>query len=298
MRILFKSCLSVLVSCVAVTTPAMSAELKHPDWHPDGDLLVAEGSCRGSIDLYLIALESHSVQLVRQDDLVQGYPRWFPDGKRIVYHEIDDLRNARIVIATLSQNGQLSEATIISDGPFDIEPAPSPDGAQIAYSMQGENGQDIAVLDLQGNAASKVWKTQKRENFPSWHPDGRSIIFHASDNTDTQIYSRDLQTNQITALTTLDGPNLVGHIGGKGKRLVYGSEREGDREIYLRDISLEKDTRLTNHPGRDGYPKFSPDGLTVAYHSAASESDTSIRVSDTQGKIIDEFSCKDLTQAN
>ncbi len=35
-------------------TAAETGDLKHPDWHPDGRLLVAEGSCAGSIDLYLI----------------------------------------------------------------------------------------------------------------------------------------------------------------------------------------------------------------------------------------------------
>ena len=36
---------------------AETGDLTHPDWHPDGKLLVAEGSCADSIDLYLIDVE-------------------------------------------------------------------------------------------------------------------------------------------------------------------------------------------------------------------------------------------------
>ncbi len=36
---------------------AETGDLKHPDWQPDGKLLVAEGSCADSIDLYLIDVE-------------------------------------------------------------------------------------------------------------------------------------------------------------------------------------------------------------------------------------------------
>lgn len=127
---------------------------------------------------------------------------------------------------------------------------------------------------------------------PDWHPDGRTLIFHAASSANTQIYSRDLQTNRLSALIASDSPNMVGHISANGNQLVYSSERSRDREVYLYALSTHVERRLTNRLGRDGYPRFSPDGLTVAYHSVMSESDATIRVVDLRGKILDEYSCK------
>ena len=292
-----KLLVSAIVSSLLAVSAVRSQELKHPDWHPDGHQLIAEGSCAGSIDLYLIDLESRSVQLVWDGGLTEGYPRWFPDGKRIAFHQIDENRNSRIFLAEFLRSGLVSAATLISDGPFDIEPSPSPDGTKIAYSQQAANGQDIAVLDLEDSGNKQVWKTDRSENFPSWHPSGASIIFHAKNSSGTHIYQRDLESDRLDTVTTSSGSDFVGHFSPQADRLVYSSERDGDREIYLYDFAAAKDRRLTDRPGRDGYPKFSPDGLSLAYHSVISEALTTIRVIDMNGSVITEFSCEDWVQA-
>jgi tricorn protease len=46
-----------------------------------------------------------------------------------------------------------------------------------------------------------------------------------------------------------------------GDQVVFSCE--GD--IWLGSLSSGQATRLTRHPGREGYPKFSPDGKTIAF---------------------------------
>ena len=289
------TCIGTLIGLLlgVAIAAAETGDLKHPDWHPDGKLLVAEGSCAGSVDLYLIDVEESTVQLVWDGKQTEGYPRWFSDGRRIAFHQIDDQRESRIFIAELSLVGEISGVRRITEGPFDIEPAPSPDGSRIVYSQKGEKGLDIALLDLSGERANHVWQTEFAENFPSWHPDGSAIIFYARKPSGTQIYSRDLESDRIDSLTQGDGPNFVGNLSPDGKLLAYSSERSGDREIYIRDLMKGTEQRVTERAGRVGYAKFSPGGEYLAWHSVIDEEFGVIRLLNVESGKMSAFSCRD-----
>ncbi len=282
----------LFILLAAGVAAADTGDLKHPDWHPDGDFLVAEGSCAGSIDLFLIDVQKRSVKLVFDGQQTEGYPRWFSDGKRITFHQIDGKRNSRLYLAELSLDGRASSVQRISEGPFDIEPAPSPDGTLLAYSRQGEKGLDIALLDLGAGNRSRVWKTEFAENFPSWHPGGAAITFYARKETGTQIYSLDIASDQIVVLTSGEGPNFVGDLSPDGSLLAYSSERTGDREIYLRHLEGKEERRVTDRAGRDGYAKFSPTGDFLAYHAEIDAGYTELRVLHLESGGWSAYSCE------
>jgi Tol biopolymer transport system component len=290
-------CLIVVAVAFLMTGLARSPELKHPDWHPNGNLLISEGSCAGGIDLYMIDVAKGIVRHVWDGGMTEGYPRWFPDGEQIAFHQIDEERHSRIFVASISRGGDISEARPVSNGPFDIEPSPSPSGSEIAFSQQGKNAQDIAIVHMTDNERNQTWLTESAENFPSWHPLDGSIIFHSKDSGGTHMYQRDLDSDDLKVLTMSAGPDFVGHLDSQGGQIAYSSERDGDREIYLYDFETDSDTRMTNRPGRDDYPKFSPDGRSIAYHAVISENSTVIRIMHIQSGEIAEFSCDGLVRA-
>ena len=271
-----------------LSVPAEPENLKHPDWHPDGRQLASEGSCHGNTGLYLIDTVTGELQLLFDSPHVDGYPRWFPDGRRVAFHQIDEDRESRILIADFSRDD--ADPLPITGGPFDIEPAPSPDGSLLAYSTSGEGGQDIAILDIASDDVV-VWKTATAENFPSWHPDGESLVFHARQAADSHIYLRSRDAAEPRIVDTGPGPNLVANLAADGSRLVFSSERDGDREIYLQRLDDGALERLTNRPGRDGYPKFSPDGTRIAYHAEIDGERTIVTVLDLRSGESKSFAC-------
>lgn len=293
MRIIYRTILTAIALSAMQNAAAQSGDLKHPDWHPDGRLIVSEGSCTGDVGLYLVDTVSGDVSLLFDGEHTDGYPRWFSDGERVAFHQIDARRESKIYIATVSVAGEISDITAVTEGPFDIEPAPSPDGTQMAFSAIGSRGQDIALVQL-GSGRRKVWETLEAENFPSWHPDGGSLFFHAEESENTQIYQRLLSTYQISNVTRGRGPNLMANVSNDATQLAFNSERTGDREIYTRKLSGGEEVRLTNRVGRDGYPKFSPDGKRIAYHSEIEDARAIIRVLDLETSETLEFACDNM----
>jgi len=296
-----RTVLSALLVLAGVTAPAVrsacadsSGELKHPDWHPAGRLLVAEGSCAGGTDLYLVDTVTGHGSRLWDGGATEGYPRWFPRGDRIAFHQIDGDRKSRILIANLDDNMTVSNVRVLTEGPFDIEPAPSPDGLRIAHTRAGPTSLDLALVDAESGKAIATWETDDAENFPSWYPDGVSIIFHARDAASTRIWRLDLDTGARSLRVPDSGPNLVGNLDSRGDRMVYSSERDGDREVYLRDIASGSERRLTVRPGRDGYPKFSPGGKRIAYHAVIDGTSTVIRVLNLDSGEMTQFSCEGL----
>lgn len=286
-------CLALtIIALLTCQLNAAAANLKHPDWHPNGHLLVAEGSCLGGSDLFLIDLQSETVRMIFDGGLDEGYPRWFSGGDRLAFHQIDAQGRARLYVADVDQGGKFSNTRRLTNGPFDIEPAPSPAGQTIAFSRPGADGQDIALVDIATRKLTRIFETAAAENFPSWNPDGTAVLFHARDDAGTQVYLRDRKTSEVTQLTEGAGPNMVADMSSDAELLAYSSERSGDREIFIRKLADNSDRQVTDRAGRDGYPKFSPDDRMLAYHSEIDADHTVVRVLDLDTDQTREYSCQ------
>jgi imidazolonepropionase-like amidohydrolase/Tol biopolymer transport system component len=91
-----------------------------------------------------------------------------PDGRTVAFDLLGD-------IYTLPISG--GRATRISDGlPFDSQPRFSPDGRQIAYTSDRGGGDNIWVMDSNGQNRRQVTReTFELLNGPTWSPDGQYI---------------------------------------------------------------------------------------------------------------------------
>ena len=267
--------------------------LKHPDWHPDGTKLIAEGTCTGSIDIYTLDLSSGALTNLLDLGETEGYPRWGHDGKYFVFHKMsNDRTGANIFSGVIGKDEAKVEIHRLTSGDFDIQPAPAPNSPWVAYSAKGSNGQDIILKTFDWAGLTKVFKTESSDDFPSWFPDGEHLLFTSNRSGERQIYKMNIYSGSVTPIELEGGPNFYGHIRYDGKMLVYASERTGDREIYLYDFETGEDMRLTNRPGRDGYPKFSPDGSRIAFHSQPDGQDyTHIVVMELETGLEEIFSC-------
>ncbi len=147
-----------------------------------------------------------------------------PDGKTIAFDLLGD-------IYTMPASG--GKATnLTSNMAWDMQPRFSPDGKSLAFTSDSAGGDNIWIMDIDGDNKSQVTKESFRLlNNPTWSPDGRFIAAKKHFTT-----SRSLGTGEIWLYHT---------SGGSGVKLVKRPSESHQKEL--------------------GEPMFSPDGRYVYY---------------------------------
>ena len=147
-----------------------------------------------------------------------------PDGKTIAFDLLGD-------IYTMPATG--GKATNIASGmAWEMQPRFSPDGSEIAFTSDRAGGDNIWVMDADGENKRAITKeTFRLMNNPTWSPDGKYIAAKKHFTT-----SRSLGTGEIWLYHTK---------GGKGVQLVKKPSETHQKEL--------------------GEPIFAPDGKSIYY---------------------------------
>ncbi|HLQ21854.1 MAG TPA: protein kinase, partial [Gemmatimonadales bacterium] len=168
----------------------------------------------------------------------------------------------------------------------EIDPAFSPDGNQIAFSWDGEKGDnfDIYVKLIGAGAPLRLTTNPAPDRHPAWSPDGKHIAFHRA----TGPGERDRGAGpggqgEIWTVPALGGTERkvasgYSHYGGAGAvawspdgRSLALADRESPREpisLFLLSLETGEKQKLTTPSDisyEDTSPAFSPDGRSLAF---------------------------------
>ncbi len=113
-------------------------------------------------------------------------------------------------------------------------PAWSPDGASLAFSLQGTLWQ----MRLGEADAYELVHTREYLSSPAYSPDGRYVAFTADNGQSINLWLLELETEQLTRLTDGDFLNLDPAWSPDGGRLAYVSTRpNGYYNIFVTEIA-------------------------------------------------------------
>jgi serine/threonine protein kinase len=154
-----------------------------------------------------------------------------------------------------------------------VSPAFSPDGNQIAFVWDGDNGDnaDIYVKIVGAGAPLRLTTHPADDLSPVWSPDGTQIAFYRADwgQYEFGIFQVSALGTQEQKLFSLDKQidSLDWSPDGKFLAFDYTEKPHEPVGIFLLAVKERTLRRLTTPPvfSTDNFPAFSPDGRSVAF---------------------------------
>jgi TolB protein len=227
------------------------------------------------LDKFLYLMNADGSELTRVSSASYAYeadPAWFPDYKSVLY--IDYYATNALKRYTLA-NGRVE--TIYSAPGSVVHPEISPDGKQIAFDMQGSDGnRDIYVVNVDGTNLRRLTSDAGVDEHPTWSPDGQRIAFT----------SQQFSAESMLYVMSSDGSNQsflqnCGYGGTSGNCLspVWSPVPGDERIAFAVDAPGYESLRVIDADGGNGkvviadatvadkQPSWSRDATKLAFRS-------------------------------
>ena len=161
-----------------------------PAWSPDGKRLAVTLSQDGLAQLYTMAVAGGAKpERLTSSSAIDTETVYAPDGRSIYF--VSDRGGGPQIYRIPSAGGKVERVTF--EGSYNISPALSPDGTQMAYITRQGNAFKLMLQDLSGGTPQALTESQDDES-PSFSPNGRLIV-----------YATRMQGMDVLMTTTLDG---------------------------------------------------------------------------------------------
>lgn len=159
-----------------------------PVWSPDGTKIAFISNRDYLFSLYVMNADGSNAQLVTDKVLDPAEPAWSPDGGKIAFsagvRATVGMAKPSIDIYVINVDGSGLEK-LTKDSGFNVNPAWSPDGKQIAFTSNRDlDGQSkIWVMNADGSNQRVLPNPQNTKSTgflggqPAWSPDGTRILF-------------------------------------------------------------------------------------------------------------------------
>jgi len=195
-----------------------------------------------------------------------GYPRWSPDGRMIVFYSNRD-GNSEIYVMGADGSGQTN---LTNDPGADTIATWSPDGTKIAFSTGRTGDSEIFIMGADGSNPVNVSHNPGSNDWsPDWSPDGAKIVFISDRDGNDEIYVMNVDGTGQTNLTNNAGGDYGPRWSPDNSSISFQSNRDGDFEIFVMGADGSNPTNLTDNEVTDVNASWSPDGSRLAYNANA-----------------------------
>ena len=132
------------------------------------------GGGGGRREVYTSDLFFHRVTQVTHDNAIAQFPRWSPDGGRLLYTSF--FKSGFPDIFQIDLNSY-QRTSFVSFKGTNGGARYSPSGGQVAMVLSGEGNPEIYISSAQGRQVSRKTRSDSTKASPCWSPDGSRLVF-------------------------------------------------------------------------------------------------------------------------
>ena len=187
-------------------------------------------------------------------------PDWSPDGESIVF---TSNRSGQANIYKIDVNGE--EVQQLTNEGSNGDPSWSPDGQSIIFNSNRDHGIFLSIYVM--TADGRRQRRLADGSSPVWSPDGKQIAYILGI-AGSGVYVMNAEGKNSRRLTPENTWSENPAWSPDGQWIAYETELENpwgnqnrDSNIHLISPIGDKSRRLTDHPARDGFPAWVPEGF-------------------------------------
>ena len=232
-----------------------------PDWSPDGTKIAFVSDRNdGAYQIYVMDADGKNQIKLTDGPDAKREPDWSPDGGKIAFTVRDGINHFEVMDADGQNRVRYEDRT--------RQPSWSPDGQQIAFVSSKDEGNEIYVMDADGQGLEMVTHdlVASKSN-PSFSPDGGRIAYWGEEEGFYHIYVVGVDGKNLKRLTHNEENHRGPAWSPDGGVIAYASSdafllgakihlMTADGK-YLKQLSKVRD-------GIDYQPDISPLGLAVS----------------------------------
>jgi dipeptidyl aminopeptidase/acylaminoacyl peptidase len=211
------------------TLPFPAAGYNGFELSPDGkQILIRVQSASGRAELWVFDIDRGAQTRIPTDGIPLHIPRWWPDGKQILFSEFT--RRGGLIAPVIRErlDGLSHRDTLLAAA---MSAVPAPDGHHIAATGLN-NKPGLWLLPVDGSTDKPVQLSSESLSFTSFSPDGKWIVYHVSD--PPEVYVSSVERPQLRyKISSSGGEEPL--WSPKGDRIVY---RNGQQWLAV-DVSTK-----------------------------------------------------------
>src|SRR6266542_1621788 len=249
----------------------------NPEYSHDGKRIAFDASWAGPRRIWAVDSRGYNPQQLTSDTsegISHVRPRWSPDGKQIVFQNIERTKfDVRVFDLTKGKS-----VWVTNDAVQDLNPVWSPSGRFIYFSSYRGGGINIWRVAMLSDgtpvgAPQQLTIGAGQDVEVAISRDGKRLAFSIlRQNADIWRLPVSPDTGRPTGppqeVITTTREDSRGAWSPDGKMIAFNSDRTGEMNICMHSFENGQTRQLTRGPGGDFQANWSPDGKRIVFFSS------------------------------